>query len=70
MLLKIKYPYVSKTTPKIYSPKESSFKNLPCGSHFLSRFLRYLLIIFVNPYDRCIYCLGGGGGGGGGGRIF
>ena len=51
----------------IYSPKESSFKNLPCGSHFLSRFLRYLLKFVLSPYGRCIYCVGGGGGGG---RIF
>ena len=59
---------VSCSTKGVYSPKESSFKNLPCGSHFLSRFLRYLLKFVLSPYGRCIYCVGGGGGGGG--RIF
>ena len=41
--------FVGPTFKIFYSPKESSFKNLPCGSHFLSRFLRYLLIIFLDP---------------------
>ena len=32
---------------RFHSPKEGSFMNLRCGSHFLSRILRYVLINFL-----------------------
>ena len=48
----------------LYVPKESSLNNSSSGSHFHSRFFRYLLDFSFTPYNLCLYFGGWVGGGG------
>ena len=57
----------------ILFPKWEFFQDFTVWVSFFVAFFKVLIVIFLSPYGRCIYCVGGGGGGGGGGvcgRIF